>query len=146
MESTYVIVWLLVAIGFFAIDIFTSAFLFVWFGLGALIAMIGAIFGIPLEIQIILFLVASLVSTSVGYPWARKRFKVNVKKTKTRDEEQIGTIGKAEKDIINEGEIKLDGVLWKTINTGEKINKGDSYKILQFKGNKIMIEKVEEDL
>lgn len=146
MESTYVIVWLLVAIGFFAIDIFTSAFLFVWFGLGALIAMIGAIVGIPLEIQIILFLVASLVSTSVGYPWARKRFKVNIKKTKTRDEEQIGTIGMAEKDIINEGEIKLDGVLWKAINTGEKINKGDNYKILQFKGNKIMIEKVEEDL
>ncbi|MBL4932061.1 MULTISPECIES: NfeD family protein [Clostridium] len=146
MESTYVIVWLLVAIGFFAIDIFTSAFLFVWFGLGALIAMIGAIFGIPLEIQIILFLVASLVSTSLGYPWARKRFKVNVKKTKTRDEEQIGTIGKAEKDIINEGEIKLDGVLWKAINTGDEIKKGDKYKILQFKGNKIMIEKVEEDL
>lgn len=145
MGNGYVAVWLMIAIGFFAVDIFTSAFLFVWFGFGALVAMIGTLFGQALEIQILLFLVSSLVITSIGYPWARKKFRINVKRMKTRDEEQVGAVYKATSDINDEGDIKLDGVLWKVINIGEKISAGDSYKIKGFKGNKIIIEKFKED-
>ncbi|MEQ8153411.1 MAG: NfeD family protein [Clostridiaceae bacterium] len=146
MENGFVAVWLIIAVAFFAADIFTSAFLFVWFGFGALVSMVGAIFGLALEFQILLFLVASLAITAIGYPWAQKKFKLNMKRTKTRDEEQIGAVYKATSDIDSEGEIKLDGVLWKVINKDGKIYSGDSYRITGFKGNKIIIEKSEDDL
>ena len=144
MENGFVAVWLIIAVAFFAADIFTSAFLFVWFGFGALVSMIGAIFGLALEFQILMFLVASLVITSIAYPWAQKKFKLNMKRMKTRDEEQIGAVYKATSDIGNEGEIKLDGVFWKAINKGRKIYSGDSYRIIGFKGNKVIIEKLED--
>lgn len=142
MNTTLVMIWLLVAITFLLVDVFTSAFLFVWFGLGALVALIFAILGIPLEAQIVIFLVASLISISFGYPWARKKFKINERKSKTREEELIGLAYKADEDIIDSANIKLDGVLWRAVNNGDMIKKGEMYKIVDFKGNKVIIEKI----
>ena len=41
-----VIVWILVAIAVIAIDIVTSSFIFMWFSLGAIVAIILSLLGI----------------------------------------------------------------------------------------------------
>lgn len=146
MNTASIIIWLIISITFLLIDVFTSSFLFVWFGVGGLFAMIFAILGFPMEMQIIVFLIISLISIAIGYPWAKKRFKVNQRTTKTREEELTGTILKAETDIIDTTNIKLDGVLWRAYNKGEMINKGEKFRVIEFKGNQVIIEKVRGEL
>lgn len=146
MNTAIIIIWIIIALTFLLVDVFTSSFLFVWFGIGALVALASLILGAPLELQIVIFLISSLIAIAIGYPWARKKFKVNIKQIKTREEEFIGTIHKSEKDIIEKSNITLDGVLWRVINRGEIINKGDSFKIIELKGNQIIIEKSKGEL
>jgi len=146
LNTAIIIIWIIIALTFLLVDVFTSSFLFVWFGIGALVALASLILGAPLELQIVIFLISSLIAIAIGYPWARKKFKVNIKQIKTREEEFIGTIHKSEKDIIEKSSITLDGVLWRVINRGEIINKGDRFKIIELKGNQIIIEKLKGEL
>ena len=138
------IFWIILGIIVFVLDIATSSFLFIWFSLGAFAAMIAALLGSSIGVQIIIFLSISIVTISIGYPWARKKFKESVKRTPLMEETYIGKVLKAEEDIEERGNAKLGGVYWAVLNKGKTIKKGESFKIVRFEGNKLVIEKEEE--
>lgn len=138
------IFWIILGIIVFVLDIATSSFLFIWFSLGAFAAMIAALLGASIGVQIIIFLSISIVTISIGYPWARKKFKESVKRTPLMEETYIGKVLKAEEDIEERGNAKLGGVYWAVLNKGKTIKKGESFKIVRFEGNKLVIEKEEE--
>ena len=71
-----VISWILVAIFVIAIDIVTSSFIFMWFSIGALVAIILSLLGLSVIWQIIAFLVIGVATVSIGYPWAKKKYMV----------------------------------------------------------------------
>lgn len=50
-----VIIWIIVAIGVIAIDVVTSSFIFMWFSIGALVAIILSLLGLSILWQIIAF-------------------------------------------------------------------------------------------
>ena len=81
-----VIVWILVAIAVIAIDIVTSSFIFMWFSLGAIVAIILSLLGISVAWQIIAFLVVGIATVSIGYPWAKKKFKADVNHVPTMEQ------------------------------------------------------------
>lgn len=138
------IFWIILGIAVFILDIATSSFLFVWFSLGAFVALIASLMGAAIGLQIILFLGVSIVTISIGYPWARKKFKKSVTHTPLMEETYIGKVLKAEEDIEQRGKAKLSGVYWAVINKGPIIKKGESFKVIRFEGNKLIIEKEEE--
>ena len=140
-----IIFWIIIAVVVIAIDIVTSNFLFVWFAVGAIAAMIANFVGISFSVQIIIFLVISLITVSLGYPWAKKKFKNSVKRTPLMEETYIGRILKAEDDIIERAKVKVDGIYWTVRNTGEEIKAGDSFKIIGIEGIKLIIKKEEEN-
>ena len=137
------ILWIIIGIVVIILDVITSSFLFVWFSVGALAAMIASLMGASFGIQIIIFLVVSIITISIGYPWARKKFKSTITRTPLMEEEYIGKILKAEEDIEEIGKAKLGGVYWRVINKGKAIKKGENFKIIEFEGNKLRIEKEE---
>lgn len=137
------ILWIIIGIVVIILDVITSSFLFVWFSVGALAAMIASLMGASFGIQIIIFLVVSIITISIGYPWARKKFKSTITRTPLMEEEYIGKVLKAEEDIEEIGKAKLGGVYWRVINKGKAIKKGESFKIIEFEGNKLRIEKEE---
>ena len=61
-----VIIWILVAIFLVVIDIITSSFIFMWFSLGALVAIILSLLNFTVLYQIIAFLIIGVVSTNYG--------------------------------------------------------------------------------
>lgn len=138
------IFWIILGIIVFVLDIATSSFLFMWFAIGAFVAMVAALLGASIGVQIIIFLSISIVTISIGYPWARKKFKDSVKRTPLMEETYIGKVLKAEEDIEERGKAKLGGVYWAVLNKGKIIKKGESFKIVRFEGNKLVIEKEEE--
>lgn len=136
--------WIIIGVIVFLLDIGTSSFLFIWFSLGAFAAMIAALLGVSVGLQIIIFLAISIITIAIGYPWARKKFKASVTRTPLMEETYIGKVLKAEEDIEERGKAKLGGVYWAVLNKGQTIKKGESFKIVEFEGNKLVIEKEEE--
>ena len=85
-----VIIWILVAIFVIAIDVVTSSFIFMWLSIGALAAIILSLLGISVLWQVIAFLIVGVVTISIGYPWAKKKFKADVNQVLTMEQTYIG--------------------------------------------------------
>ena len=139
-----VIFWIIVAAVVIAIDMVTSNFLFAWFAVGAFVAMIADLLGVTFGVQVVLFLVVNLITVSVGYPWAKRKFKEGVKRTPLMEENYIGRVMKAEEDIVDRAKIKVDGIYWTVQNLGEVIKKDESFKITGIEGIKLINKKEEE--
>lgn len=140
-----VIFWIIIAAIAIGVDIITSNFLFAWFTVGAIVAMIADLLGVSFGYQVIIFLVLSLITIAIGYPWANKRFKKEIKRTPLMEETYIGRIMKAQENIVDRARVKVDGVYWTVQNTGDEIKVGDSFKIIGIEGIKLIIKKEEEN-
>lgn len=139
-----VIVWILVAIAVIAIDIVTSTFVFMWFSLGAFVAIILSLIGISVAWQIVAFLVIGVATVSIGYPWAKKKFKADVNHVPTMEQTYIGKEMIANEDMEEKSKIKVSGIYWTAYNKGKIIKKGERYTITGIEGNKLIV-KLKED-
>ena len=134
-----VITWIIVAIVVIAIDIVTSSFIFMWFSIGALVAIILSLLGVSITWQIIAFLVVGVATVSIGYPWAKKKFKADVNHVKTMEQNYIGMVMTAEEDMGETSKIKVSGIYWTAYNKGKIIKKGEQYTIIGIEGNKLIV-------
>lgn len=139
MESAMFIFWIILAIALIVLDLCTSAFLFSWFAVGAICAVIAESFGVSVIIQIIIFFIVSLILMIIGYPIVKKSIKKKVKRTPLMEETYIGRIMTAEEEIRESTKIKLGGNYWTAQNVGNTINKNQNFQIVGIKGNKMMI-------
>lgn len=139
-----VITWIIVAIVVIAIDIVTSSFIFMWFSIGALVAIILSLIGVSVTWQIVAFLIIGVATVSIGYPWAKKKFKADVNHVKTMEQNYIGMVMTAEEDMGETSKIKVSGIYWTAYNKGKTIKKGEKYTITGIEGNKLIV-KLKED-
>jgi membrane protein implicated in regulation of membrane protease activity len=142
MEWEPMIFWVVVALGALAIDIVTSAFLFIWFAIGAIAAIIAIAFNAPIGVQAIVFVAVSAASTAVGYPIGEETIKKTVSKSLTMEEAYIGNECTITKDIDVKANIKFQGIYWTVKNVGKPLQKGDLVQIIGIEGNKLLIAKV----
>lgn len=136
-----VILWLLVVIGAFLLDLLSSSFFFVLFSIGAIVAAICAVIGLEFIVQVIIFAIVSIISLIIGYPILKKYKNLN-KRTPLMEEGYIGKKMKAEKDIVDKAQIKVGGEYWTAINDSEIIHSGEEFVITGIDGIKLKIEKV----
>ena len=139
-----IIIWLVIAVALIGIDVVTSSFIFMWFSIGALLAIILAFIEISIVWQLIVFLVTGIILIILGYPWAKKKFKVEKNHTLTMEETYIGRVMTANEDIVEKAKIKVDGVYWTAYNKTKKINKGEQFIISGIEGNKLVVKLKEE--
>lgn len=142
MEWKPMIFWVVVALGALAIDIVTSSFMFIWFAIGAIAAIISIALNAPIAIQAIIFVAVSAVSMAVGYPIVKRTIKKTVSRTPTMEEGYIGTEFIITKDIDIKANIKFQGIYWTVKNVGKPLLKGDLVQIIGIEGNKLLIAKV----
>lgn len=139
-----IIIWLVIAVLVIVIDLVTSSFIFMWFAIGALVAIILSMLGFSIGLQIISFLVVGIITVCIGYPWAKKKFKVSINHVPTMEQEYIGMEMTATNDIIEKGKIKVSGIYWTAYNKGKVIKAGDKFIITGIEGNKLTV-KLKED-
>lgn len=139
------IFWLVFSIVMVLIDVFTSAFLFVWFALGGAAAIIANLLGFNMVMQIIFFGVVSIITILIGYPWAKKKFKTSIKPIPLMEETYVGKEFIADENIEKTTRLKVGGIYWTGCNEGTPIKKGQKFKIVGVEGNKLMIKGFEEE-
>ncbi len=138
---TPLIIWIIISVAALVIDIATSAFLFLWFTVGGIAAILALIFDASLAVQIIAFIAVSAVSMALGYPLMKKTLKNTVMKTSTMEESYIGREITVDEDVIETARAKIDGIYWTIKNIGEPVRKGDKIKITGIEGNKLVVKK-----
>lgn len=107
-----VIIWLVVLIAAIVIEVATLGLTTIWFAGGALVALLTAVVNAPIWLQILLFLIISLVLLFFTRPVAMKYFNKN--RERTNAESLVGKQAVVTSEINN-----LQGIGTVTVNGQE---------------------------
>ena len=121
------IVWLAVAIVLLVVEIITLGLTTIWFAGGALVACVAAALQADFLVQMILFLVVSVVMLFFTRPVAMRY--MNKNRTKTNSESLVGKEAVVLQEINNlkaSGQVQLNGIEWtaRAENMEDVIEKG----------------------
>lgn len=137
------LIWLIVMVVCLVVEISTLGLASIWFAGGALLAMIIALIGGPLWLQILVFLVASIVLLIFTRPLATKFFNQN--RTKTNVESVVGKqaiVTEAIDNIKGQGRIVTDGMEWTARSFDSSvIEEGSIVTIEKIEGVKAFVKK-----
>lgn len=135
------IFWLAVLIIMAVIEIVTLGLTTIWFAGGALVAFIASLLGAGLPIQIILFIVVSLLLLIGTRPIAVKYF--NRDRVKTNAESLIGDSGIVKEEINNlqaTGMVQVNGQEWSARSADDTIiEAGKEVLIEEISGVKLIV-------
>ena len=141
-------IWLILCGIFLLIEIFNISFLLIWPGIGSFFAFIAAVLGAPVEIQIAVFAITTIMIIFMK-PLTKKFFK-NKDNTKMNNNAMIGKKGIVIKEISpleETGQVKVAGELWSAITTNdEKIQINEIVKVMKVDGVKLVVTKTNENV
>ena len=143
-ESMMQILWLVLLVVFAASEAVTVGLTSIWFAAGALVALIAALLGGAVWIQITLFLAVSLLCLAAVRPLARRH--LNNKVVPTNADRVIGAQAQVTEDIDNilgKGAVIIRGVTWTARSEdGASIPAGTMVKVLRIEGVKVFVERI----
>ena len=120
----------------------------IWFAVGALAALVCALLGTGLWVQLTVFMLASALSLAAFRPLARKY--INGKVEPTNADRIIGGEALVTEEIHNiqgKGAVAIGGMTWTARSEGdEKIPAGTLVRILRIEGVKVYVEHVKEEV
>lgn len=138
----YVEFWIALAIIFLIGELLSGGFYLLSIGIGAIAAAILNYLQFSITIQIIAFILITVIFIFISRPLYRKLNKNTVDK-KSNTERLIGLKAKVTEDIDSHkiGTIKVNGEVWKAISD-EKIEKGEEVEIIEIEGIKLKVKKL----
>lgn len=143
LAENMALVWLAIMVLLLIIEALTAPLVCIWFALGALAALIAALFSAPLWLQAVWFLAVSLLTLWLTRPLALKY--LNGRRVATNADRVIGAEGVVTEDIDNiagTGAVKLDGKEWTARSAGgENIPSGAVVKGVRIEGVKLIVER-----
>lgn len=137
------VTWLIVLVVMIVIELSTMGLTTIWFAGGSLVAAIAAAFHAPVWLQVIIFLVVSLILLWFTRPIAVKYF--NKSRARTNVESMIGRQAIVVYDINNLegiGVVKVDGKEWSARSVKERgtIPVGSVVVVREVSGVKLIVE------
>ena len=142
------ITWIIIFVVLLVVEIVTLGLTTIWFAGGALAGFIAANLGAPLWLQIVLFLVISLLLLFVTRPIAVKY--LNQKRVKTNYEGVIGKVVKVTEKIENfnaTGAAVCNGQEWsaRAENDSDVFEQGTLVRVVNVSGVKLIVTEYKED-
>ena len=140
----YAIFWLGAFGVLLLIEILTLGLTTIWFAVGALAAFLLTLVNAPLALQIIVFVVVSMVMLIFTRPIMTKY--LNKKTTKTNAESLVGRRARVLIPVNNlksEGQVMVNGMEWTARSTKDEVTfqKDEMVHIVGISGVKLMVEK-----
>ena len=139
------IFWLIVFVILLVVEIATMALTTVWFAGGALAAFLAAYIGFGVVVQVLVFLIVSILLLVLTRPLAVKFF--NQERQKTNAESLIGqkAIVKEEINTLQAtGRVEVNGMEWSAKTEESEIIKADTIVMIKgIQGVKLIVEKEE---
>lgn len=120
----------------------------IWFAAGALVAAFAAILGAPFWLQMIVFIIVSVILLASTRKFAKRYLENRI--VKTNAESLIGKTSIVQETIDNAvptGKIRIGDVEWtaRTLQEGQVIPQGSRVVIREIAGVKCMVEPAEEE-
>ena len=139
----YLELWIVLAIVFIIGELLTGGFYLLSIGLGSIAAAILNYFQFSITMQIIAFILVTLIFIVLSRPLF-KRLNRNAVDKKSNTERLIGLTAKVTEDVGPHkiGSIIVSGEDWKAISDDE-LSKGEEVKIIDIDGVKLKVEKLE---
>ena len=143
-----ILLWLIVIVVFVAMELSTVTLTSIWFAAGGLAALFVAMLGGNLPVQIIAFLIVAFGLLALTRKWSDKF--LDGKKQSTNADRAIGETVRVTERVSNldrTGRAIVHGQDWavRTEDDDTIIEKGELVRVLQIKGVKLIVEKVEEE-
>ena len=143
MVSMWVI-WLAIAVVMFIIEAVTTGLATLWFGIGALVAMIMDLCGASVPAQVIVMAVVSIVCFVLCMIWVRPKLeslrKKNIQRTNAdRLIGREGTVIVPLNGIEGKGQVKIDGQVW-SAKADSDIAEGIKVTVKAIEGVKLVVE------
>ena len=143
-ESLQKIIWLVLVLLFAGAEAASVGLTSIWFAAGALCALIAALLGGQLWVQIALFLAVSALCLLAVRPLAKRH--LNSKVEATNADRVIGEQAQVTEDIDNirgKGAVVIRGVTWTARSEdGSPVPAGTLVKVLRIEGVKVFVERV----
>ncbi len=134
-------VWGALLLLFLIVEGVTAGLASIWFALGALVALIAALLGGPLWLQIVLFFLVSIATLILTRPLARKY--INGRRQATNADRVIGMTGRTTETVDNiagTGAIYVDGKTWTArTSSGETIPEDALVRVDAIEGVKLIV-------
>jgi membrane protein implicated in regulation of membrane protease activity len=148
MDQIVKLVWLALLIIFAAAEGITVGLTSVWFAAGSLCALIVALLGGPLWLQIALFIVVSALCLLAVRPLAKKYLTPGIQPTNAdRIIGQEALVTEDIDDLQGKGAVTIGGVAWTARSgTDQPIPAGTRVRILRIEGVKVFVETAKEEV
>ena len=136
------IVWLVIMVVLLIVEAAPAPLVCIWFALGALAALVSALVGAAIWLQVVWFFAVSLLTLWLTRPIALKY--LNGRRVATNADRVLGAEGVVSEDIDNiagTGAVKLDGKEWTArSDTGLNISKGSIVVVRRIEGVKLIVD------
>lgn len=135
------VVWLVVMVVFLVIEGATAGLTCIWFAIGALAALVAALFGAPIWLQLVWFFVVSVVTLYFTRPLVLKY--VNSRSQPTNADMVIGQealVTEAIDNVEGTGAVAVGGKVWTArSDDGQPVELGKIVKVLRIEGVKLIV-------
>jgi membrane protein implicated in regulation of membrane protease activity len=142
-----VIFWAVAVVAFVVLELATVGLASIWFALGALFALIAALLGAPLWLQIVWFVLVSVATLLLTRPLAKKY--INSKTMATNADRVIGrraVVKERIDELAGSGAVLADGKMWSARTTdGRTAEPGDIVTVREIRGVKLIVEPLDSD-
>ena len=144
MNISWWIIWLVIAVVMFVIEAATTGLATLWFGIGAVVAMIMDLCGASVASQIIVMAVISAVCFAVCMIWIRPKLE-SLRKKNIQHTNADRLIGREGIVIVplnateGKGQVKIDGQIW-SAKADTDIAEGVRVTVRSIEGVKLVVE------
>ena len=144
MNISWWIIWLVIAVVMFVIEAATTGLATLWFGIGAVVAMIMDLCGASVASQIIVMAVISAVCFAVCMIWIRPKLE-SLRKKNIQHTNADRLIGREGVVIVplnateGKGQVKVDGQIW-SAKADTDIAEGVKVTVRSIEGVKLVVE------
>jgi membrane protein implicated in regulation of membrane protease activity len=150
MENYFWIIWLLLGAVLIIAEIFTTGFVLLWFGIGALAAGLAGLLGVTsIPLQFLIFAIVSIGLTAasrtifVNY-FSREKTGGDLKTGADALPGKVGTVVTSSRGALHEGAVKVFGSTWTAYPADgeEPLEAGDRVAIERVQGASIYVRRV----
>ncbi len=140
-------IWLALLAAFLVIEAITAGLTTIWFAGGALVAAVAAFLGVGLVMQLLLFLLVSVVLLIFTRPLAVKYMNKDLEKTNVSS--LLGKTAVVTQEIDNlaqTGQVRINDIEWmaRTDADGKRIPEKAVVEIVEVHGVRLIVKEIKE--
>ena len=137
------VIWLIAMVILLIVEAMVPGLISIWFAIGALAALISALFHAPVWLQLVWFFAISILTLVLTRPFVKKY--VNSRVTPTNADVVLGKDAVVTERIDNlhaQGAVMLDGKVWTARTEKEQVTveAGETVRVLRIEGVKLIVE------